>query len=93
MAAALARQFWPKSLLCSAGTQVRAGDRAAREAVTEMAMRKHDISQHRATSVDNLELHAFDWIVAMDPEVRRRLIDFYAAPELKIKARITPMNH
>jgi protein-tyrosine-phosphatase len=75
MAAAIASATLGMSaLIRSAGLECGTGLRATQKAIQTMAERGLDISGHRSTDVDDLDLAEFDLIVAMTPDIARRLV-------------------
>jgi protein-tyrosine phosphatase len=74
MAAAIASaKLGTLAIVRSAGLECGTGLFAAQNAIQAMAERDLDISGHRSTDVDDLDLTEFDLIVAMTPEIARRL--------------------
>ena len=47
--------------------------RAARNAIAAMSVRGLDISGHRSVDVEDLDITQFDLVVALSPEVGRRV--------------------
>jgi protein-tyrosine-phosphatase len=70
MAAALAQRRWSGCKIQSAGISVlSAGQGAAYEAAAAMRRRGIDIGAHKATSIGDVDIHSFAYIVAMDGAV------------------------
>jgi protein-tyrosine-phosphatase len=82
MAEAMARKrLGPGWDVSSAGIGA-AGGPATEEAVLVMkAVYKADISSHLARPVAVLDLHGFDYIVAMDVSIYNHLREFWGVPE------------
>ncbi len=64
----------------SAGISALEGWQASDEAITAMRERNLDLTAHRARSVRDLDLNAFDLVVAMTPTVAARLRDVWGVP-------------
>jgi protein-tyrosine-phosphatase len=74
MAAALAAaKLGSAAVVRSAGVECGSGLPAARNAVKVMSERGLDISNHSSIDVEDLDMNEFDIVVAMSPEVARRL--------------------
>jgi protein-tyrosine phosphatase len=81
MAAALASQMIAGRIsFHSAGLDAPSGMSATPHAVSVMAERGLDISTHRTTSLDQLDLQSFDTIVALAPNVAHALQHSYGVP-------------
>jgi len=74
MAEALARSITGGSVQVeSAGIEAPDGMPATEHAVTAMAERGADITNHRSRSVESLDIRQFDVVVAMTPWIADRL--------------------
>jgi len=74
MAAALARRvLGTSSAVESCGVTAVDGAPAARHAITVMGEKGLDIGSHAARGIDSLDVSSFDVVVALDPDVARRL--------------------
>jgi protein-tyrosine-phosphatase len=71
MAEALARRRWPTCHVASAGIRVqREGGSPAQEAISVMAHMGLDIRHHRAKSLSDYDLSSFQWVLALDKNVK-----------------------
>lgn len=74
MAEAFARRLWPHCAIKSAGIGVLPeSEGAADEAVAAMASFDFDISHHRPTPIDKVNLDKYAFILALDKDVYRKL--------------------
>jgi len=74
MAAAIARNISNGAIEAdSGGVSATNGDSAAPNAITVMAKRGMDISEHKSRRVDSLNLSIYERIVALDASVAQRL--------------------
>jgi protein-tyrosine-phosphatase len=74
MAAAFAMaRFGAAAVVESAGIECGSGISAAQNAIAVMHKRGLDIYNHRSTDIEDLDFSQFDVVVAMDPNVARRL--------------------
>jgi len=91
MAEALARAIIGGSIRAdSAGLETGDGNHAARDAVVAMQESGLDISNHRTTSIDSVNLSAYDEVVAMAPCIADILLKRYGVAEPQLVVFDTP---
>ena len=75
MAAAFAERRWPTCVVRSAGISVNSKNvRAADAAIEVMKSLEIDISAHKPTSIANVPVADFEFVVALEKRVRDALI-------------------
>lgn len=76
MAQALAKRRWPNCVVQSVGICVPPENaRAADQAIAVMNSAGIDISAHKPTPIDGVAIHGFEFVVALDKNVRRTLLN------------------
>jgi protein-tyrosine-phosphatase len=74
MAAAFARILWPMCRIKSAGIRVRSQDLGAADlAISTMAGFEIDIRDHRPTHINEVVVDDYEFVLALDNDVRRAL--------------------
>jgi len=68
----------------SAGIETASGMRAAKDAVEAMKEIDLDITEHRTTEIEEIDLADYDQVVAMTFEIGSRLLDHFQVEEDKL---------
>lgn len=85
MAAGLARKRFGDRIEAASAGMAAAGGPASDDAVLVMKIvYRTDISDHTARNITDFDLRSFDYVVALDFNVYRRLRDLKAVPEEKL---------
>lgn len=85
MAEGFARRRWPNFEIMSVGTHVTdEGAGPANEAITVMLSRGIDIKNHKTTKVEDVDLPSYKFIIALEKDVKRTLIEQHGVDASKV---------
>jgi protein-tyrosine-phosphatase len=85
MTEGLAKRKWPEWQIKSVGTDVsEEASGPADEAITVMNSRGIDIRNHKATKIESVDVNSYQFVLALDKEVKRKLVSRYGVDSAKI---------